>query len=110
VIFECCGQQEALDQAVRMLKPGGKLILVGIPSVDRITFPSDSMRRKELSLFNVRRQLDCVQPVLDLMRERKINADFMVTHRFKPEETAEAFRMVSAYEDGVIKAMVDFSG
>jgi len=110
VVFECCGQQEALDQAVRMLKPGGKLILVGIPSVDRITFPSDSMRRKELSLFNVRRQLDCVQPVLDLMRERKINADFMVTHRFKPEETAEAFLMVSAYEDGVIKAMVDFSG
>ena len=92
-----------------MLRPGGKLILVGIPPVDRISFLADAFRRKELSLHSVRRQLDCVQPVLDLMRDGKINPEFMVTHRFKPEETGEAFQKVSGYEDGVIKAMVDFS-
>ena len=31
VVFECCGEQEALDQAIEMLKPGGKLLLIGIP-------------------------------------------------------------------------------
>jgi L-iditol 2-dehydrogenase len=31
LVFECCGKQEALDQAVDLLKPGGILVLVGIP-------------------------------------------------------------------------------
>ena len=31
LVFECCGKQEALDQAVRLLKPGGTLVVVGIP-------------------------------------------------------------------------------
>ena len=37
VVFECCGQQEALDQAIELLKPGGKVMLIGIPEVDRIS-------------------------------------------------------------------------
>ena len=31
VVFECCGQQDALDQAIDILKPGGRLVVVGIP-------------------------------------------------------------------------------
>jgi len=31
VVFECAGQQETIDQAVKLLKPGGKLMLIGIP-------------------------------------------------------------------------------
>jgi L-iditol 2-dehydrogenase len=32
----------------------------------------------------------------------------MVTHHFKPEATQQAFEMVANYQDGVIKAMIDF--
>ena len=38
VVFECAGQQETLDEAVELLRPGGKLMLIGIPQVDRISF------------------------------------------------------------------------
>ncbi|MCK7477457.1 MAG: zinc-binding dehydrogenase [Candidatus Moduliflexus flocculans] len=31
IVFECCGEQSALDQAVALLKPGGTLVVVGIP-------------------------------------------------------------------------------
>jgi L-iditol 2-dehydrogenase len=31
IIFECCGKQEAVDQAIDMLKPGGRLVIAGIP-------------------------------------------------------------------------------
>ena len=30
-VFECSGEQEAMDQGVQLLKPGGKLLLIGIP-------------------------------------------------------------------------------
>ena len=34
VVFECCGQQAALDDAVDLLRPGGTLVIIGIPEVD----------------------------------------------------------------------------
>lgn len=105
-VFECCGQQEALDQAVDLLKPGGKLVLVGIPEVDRVSFSIDSLRRKEICLQNVRRQNGCVQTAVDMVASGEVNVDFMVTHRFPLERTREAFDMVHKYESGVVKAII----
>ena len=107
-VFECCGQQEAMDQAVSLLKPGGKLMIVGIPEFNRWSFSVDELRHKEISLVNIRRQLDCVQPVLDLMADQKINATQMITHRFPFEQSAMAFELVADYRDGVMKAMIEF--
>jgi L-iditol 2-dehydrogenase len=106
IVFECCGQQAALDQAVELLKPGGKLMLIGIPAVDRISFVIDLMRRKEICLQNVRRQNECLRPALDLIESRAVNADFMITHRFPFERTPAAFDLVAGYGDGVVKAMI----
>ncbi len=108
VVFECCGQQAALDQAVDLLKPGGKLMLIGIPEVDRISFVIDKMRRKEICLQNVRRQEGCVQKALDLIEETGIDVDSLVTHDFGFDETKEAFDVVAGYRDGVMKAMIHF--
>jgi L-iditol 2-dehydrogenase len=106
VVIECCGQQEALDQAVQMLKPGGRLVIAGIPEEDRVSFNISQLRRKELTLINVRRQNECEEFVLEAMSHNRLQADFMVTHRFPLAETAEAFRLVADYKDNVVKAMI----
>ena len=108
VVFECCGQQEAMDQAVNLLKPGGRLIVVGIPEFDRWSISVDTTRRSEISLQFIRRQVDCAEPALDMLRSGLINIDNMVTHRFPFDRTKEAFDLVAGYEDGVMKAMIDF--
>lgn len=108
VVFDCCGQQSAIDQALEILKPGGKLVVIGIPTVDRVSFSIDNMRRKEICVQNIRRQVDCVQEALDLIDSHEVDVDFMVTHRFKFEDSKKAFDMVDRYEDGVIKAMIHF--
>jgi L-iditol 2-dehydrogenase len=106
VVLECCGKQEGLGPAVKLLKPGGKLVLVGIPTVNRISFSIDEMRRKEICLQNVRRQNECAGPALKLIESGRVKVDFMVTHRFPLERTPEAFDMVENYRDGVVKAMI----
>ena len=108
VVFECCGQQDAIDTAVDLLKPGGKLMVIGIPEFDRWSFPVDKSRHKELCIQNVRRQNEAVQPALDMMAEGEISVSAMTTHRFSFENTKEAFDLVAAYGDGVMKAMIDF--
>ena len=105
-VFECCGQQDAIDQAVELLKPGGKLMLVGIPTVDRVSFAIDRARRQELCLQNVRRQNHCVQPAIAAIASGAANVDFMLTHEFRFEETKAAFDLVHEYRDGVVKALI----
>lgn len=107
-IFECCGQQSALDQGVAMLAPGGILMLVGIPEVDRVSFCIDSLRRRELDLRNVRRQNECVETALAIVASGRYDIDGMVTHRFPFEKTREAFELVAGYHDNVLKAMIHF--
>ncbi len=109
VVFECCGQQEALDQGIELLKPGGKLMVVGIPpALERVSFKIDKLRHKEICIQNVRRQNHCVQPTLDMMARREVDVGVMVTHRYPFSRTREAFDVVAGYRDGVVKAMIEF--
>jgi len=108
VVIECCGKQEALDQAIEILKPGGMLLIVGIPEVDRISFNISKIRRKEITIQNVRRQNQCIQPVIALVKNKRWLPDFMVTHQFYFTESKKVFDLVADYQDGVMKALIRF--
>jgi len=108
VVIECCGKQEALDQAIDLLKPGGTLLIVGIPEADFVSFNISKLRRKEITIQNVRRQNQSIQPVIDLIASGKLSPEFMITHRFNIKNTEDAFRTVGEYKDGVIKAIIKF--
>jgi L-iditol 2-dehydrogenase len=109
VVFDCCGDQAALDQALEILKPGGKLMLIGIPTDNRISFNINHLRHKEICIQNVRRQVDCVRPALDMIDDRSIDVDFMATHNFTFAQTKEAFDLVAGYKNGVLKAMIQLT-
>jgi len=106
IVYECSGDPAAIDQGVKLLKPGGTLVLVGIPETDDIAFDIHELRRKEITIINIRRQAHCTQKAIDLLALRRINIDTMVTHRFPLEQTQQAFDLVANYRDGVMKAMV----
>ena len=108
VVFECCGQQEAFDQAIDLLKPGGKLMGVGIPEFDNWSMNVENTRRKEITIQFVRRQSHSVEQSLEFMSTGKVNISNMITHRFPFEKTKEAFDLVAGYKDGVMKAIIDF--
>ena len=108
VVFECCGQQEALDQAIDLLKPGGKLLIVGIPEFSRFSFSADNIRRKEVCIQNVRRQNGCDKEAVRVIADGSIAVDHWITHRFGLSECKDAFDLVAEYKDGVMKAMINF--
>jgi threonine dehydrogenase-like Zn-dependent dehydrogenase len=109
VVFECAGEQDALDQCIDLLKPGGALLIVGIPEVDRVSFNINRLRRDELRILNVRRQNECVEPAIELIATGCVDVRPLITHHFSLEETAQAFDLVSARRDGVMKAIIRIS-
>jgi L-iditol 2-dehydrogenase len=107
-VFDCSGEQDALDQAAALLAPGGTLLIVGIPEVSRVSFDINVLRRKELILKNVRRQNDCTDLAIELLGSGRVKLDEVITHRFDLSESQDAFELVANYRDGVAKALITF--
>ena len=107
-VFECCGDQDALDQAVDLLKPGGQLIIIGIPAIDRISLDISKLRRKEISIYNIRRQNNCMNSAIEMILNNLTLINSWITHLFPLNRINEAFDLVADYRDNVIKAMVEF--
>ncbi len=106
LVFECSGDPAALDQAVAILKPGGTLVVVGIPLEARVSFDSARVRRKEVRIQNVRRQNGCLEKAVRLIHEGVVKADFLATHVFPLERAREAYETAAERRDGVLKAIV----
>ena len=107
-VIECCGDQQAIDQAVDLLKPGGLLLIVGIPAEEQISFNINKIRRKEITIQSVRRQNECLRPAVGRIASGAINVDFMITHRGGLQEVRDLYDLVADYRDGVIKAVIEF--
>jgi L-iditol 2-dehydrogenase len=108
-VFECSGDPECIGQGIKLLTPGGTLMLVGIPPTPEVSFDVHTTRTQELTFRNVRRQKDCIAPVIRLIAEGRIDTTPLLTHHFPLEAIREAFELVAGYRDGVIKAMIDVS-
>jgi len=107
VVFECCGDQSAMLDAIEMLRPGGKLVIIGIPDMDKIVFNIHDLRRKEIDIINIRRQVGCVEEALTILASGQVDYSRFVSHRFELNDTALAFDIVANYRDGVMKAMIN---
>jgi L-iditol 2-dehydrogenase len=105
-VFECCGGQAALDQGVDLLKPGGRLFIIGIPTEDRVSLDIHKIRRQEISVHNVRRQRGRIPDAIRLIESGRVAVRFMATHEFRLDEAPAAFELVRGYHDGVIKAII----
>lgn len=110
LVFECSGDPACVEQGQSLLGPGGALVMVGIPPLDAVAFDPHRARRFELRFQAVRRQNDCVRPVIGLIASRRLDPAPLLTHHFPLSRISAAFELVAGYSDGVIKAAVDVSG
>ncbi len=109
VSFECAGTQESIDDATNMLKPGGTLVLIGIPEgTDRLTYDPHLLRRREITLVNIRRQNKTLDRALSLLLRRRDASGILITHRFPAARGTEAFELVRRKADRAIKVLLEF--
>ena len=106
VVFECCGQEDAIREGINLLKPGGFLVIIGIPEAENIQLPIHLLRRKEITILNVRRQNGKMHEAIDFTKQQLSYINTLITHEYRLQNVQEAFEKTSAYEDGVIKAII----
>jgi len=107
VAIEAAWAAETVQQAIDMTRPGGTVVLVGIPFKDHVEFKHSAARRKGLTILMSRRMKHVYPRALRLVGEGRVNLNSLVTHRFPLARTPEAFAMNAAYQDEVVKVMIE---
>jgi L-iditol 2-dehydrogenase len=91
VAFEVAGNDDAVLTALTAARPGGRVVLAGIPDDDRTSFPASPARRKGLTLALVRRMNAVYPRAIRLVESGRVDVSSLVTARFPLSETAAAF-------------------
>ena len=82
-------------------------MLVGIPQFERVSFPVDKIRRKEITIINVRRQNRSTEQRWTLSPKAKQKSILWLLTVSNSNRHKDAFDLVADYRDNVIKAMIE---
>jgi L-iditol 2-dehydrogenase len=91
VAFEVSGTDDAVLTSMTLARPGGRVVLAGIPDEDKTSFPAALARRKGLTIAMVRRMKDVYPRAIDLVARGVVELDWLVSHRSPLVEAAAAF-------------------
>jgi L-iditol 2-dehydrogenase len=105
VAFEAAGNDEAVRLAVESVRPGGRLVLAGIPGDDVITLPAALARRKGLTIAMVRRMNEVYPRAISLAERGVVDLGSLVTRRAGLGDIASAFEF--AVGRGGLKVIVE---
>ncbi len=110
-VFVTVGAKPAIDQALRLVRRGGTVVLVGMPAsgvmaeVEAVAFSDDSQRILGSKMGSARMSAD-VPMLIELYQAGRLLLDEMVTNTYP---LAEINRAVAEVEDGrVIRNVIVF--
>ncbi len=91
VAFEAAGNDEAIRLAMDSVRPGGRVVLAGIPGDDLIGFTASVARRKGLTIAMVRRMNEVYPRAISLAARGVVDLGAVVTSRVGLGEVQAAF-------------------
>ena len=92
VAFETAGEDDALASAIDAARPGGRIVIVGIPDGDRTSFTASTARRKGLTLLLCRRMEATDLPrAIALAETGRVQLGPLVSERYALSEWRQAF-------------------
>lgn len=104
VAFEAAGANDAVEASMAAAKRGARVILIGIPSDDRVSFSASMSRRKGLTIMAVRRMRHMYPRAIQLVESGLIDIRSLVTATFPLTESVPAFEMAQQREG--LKVMI----
>ncbi len=97
VIFDTVGSSETLIQSLKMLRRGGKLILLAVPS-QKVTLDPLLLSGERVIMSSANNMYWCFPQAIELMKSGKVKADPIITHQYSLSEAVEAFHVAEDKE------------
>ncbi|MFK7857218.1 MAG: zinc-binding dehydrogenase [Granulosicoccus sp.] len=111
LVIEATNSPTGLSHAIKCSRIGGRLIMVGIPDGDVYSnVQASEARRRGLTLKFSRRMGNVYPRAIELVENKQVDVDVLVSHHFNLDGTPDAFRMQADEAPGFIKSVVYPSG
>lgn len=109
VVIEIAGVAAAQQDAVRLVRRGGRVVLAGAcGAAVPVTFHADEdLLTREPDIVPSFLSAGGFEPAIALLSRGEFPFETLVTHRFGLDEVADAFALIRDRSDGVIKAVLD---
>jgi len=104
--IDCAAGEHTTNQALQLTRGAGRVALTGIHTTSSVSLEASTMRRKELTIFNVRRSNHETEEALDLLEAHPAWFAPLLTHTRDIDRIDEAFTIASQYRDGVGKMII----
>jgi L-iditol 2-dehydrogenase len=91
VAFETAGTNDAVRLAMDAARPGGRVVLAGIPGDDVTAFRASVARRKGLTIAMVRRMNEAYPRAISMAARGRVDLGPLVSHRVPFAEVSSAF-------------------
>ncbi len=106
VVFEAAWADHSIGQAAEMARLGGRVVLVGIPSEDKIVMKHSTARRKGLTIMMSRRMKHVYPRAIQLATQQNVDIDGLISHRFPLAEADKAFALNVDYPRDIVKVVI----
>jgi L-iditol 2-dehydrogenase len=111
VVFECSGARGTFAQAVRMVRKGGKVVLIGVPPDSvREEVPFKYVVHNEIAIFGSRANPNVSRKIIRMLAAGRVQFADLVTHTFPLEAFATALDTFTGRRDGAIKVVIEPNG
>ncbi len=110
-VFEASGAAGTLNQAIRMVKPGGRIGLLGVPpeSVQE-PVPFKYLCRNEITVIGVKANPNVSRRIVSLIASGQLVVKDLITHTFPLERFAEALDTFEHRRGGAVKVVIEPNG
>ncbi len=106
VVFECSGVEQVIESVFQPLRPGGRVVLIGMP-VGSAPVDIVGAQTKEASIATIFRYAHVYPRALALMGSGKIDVKPLLTDLFRFEEAVEAFEWARDMPATSVKAQIE---
>ncbi len=106
VVLECAGTAPAIQQAVGMVKKGGRVVIGGLSPED-VPLPLRRFVLDEIEVVGSRAAPNCLPEVLRLVQSGALRLGELVTHRFPLRSFTEAMETFRDRKGGALKVVVE---
>ncbi len=103
---DCAGTESSAAQAIAVVAPGGRVLFYGVYPGVLSHFDLNQIVLKNLAVFGALSDRMGWEDMIDLVSQRKLRLDILITHRFPLESAPQAYQLVREKTDGVIKAVL----
>ncbi len=106
ILFEASGSEKAFDRIADYVKPGGTIVLIGMPGKP-VPIDVVSLQAKEIQVKTIFRYVNIYPRVISLISSGKLNVKPLVTSRYDFKDALKAFEYAATLPDNEIKIMID---